>query len=229
MPGSHAHLCEGKEWLEVLPESNRLRKWKLSQREEVGVRCVLCQKNEGREAGQKNIPGAWPHAYYLILSHLELMENTKNYIHRYTWPRMLLLPKVLTSHWMQQVYHFHSFLFLLSPPHPPTLEQTVRWLNINTRFGHLFFLLKVESGKMRYSNSWLNVLCLVAQSCPTLWDPMDSSPGSSVRGDSPGKSTGVGCHAFLQGIVPTQESNPGLLHCRQILLPSEPPGKPFTE
>ena len=98
MPGSHAHLCEGKEWLEVLPESNRLRKWKLSQREEVGVRCVLCQKNEGREAGQKNIPGASPHAYYLILSHLELMENTKNYIHRYTLPRMLLLPKVLTSH-----------------------------------------------------------------------------------------------------------------------------------
>ena len=35
--------------------------------------------------------------------------------------------------------------------------------------------------------------------------------------DSPGKNTGVGCHFFLQGIVPTQESNPGLLHCRQIL------------
>ena len=35
--------------------------------------------------------------------------------------------------------------------------------------------------------------------------------------DSLGKSTGVGCHFLLQGIFPTQESNPGLLHCRQIL------------
>ena len=32
-----------------------------------------------------------------------------------------------------------------------------------------------------------------------------------------GKSTGVGCHFVLQGIFPTQGSNPGLLHCRQML------------
>ena len=35
--------------------------------------------------------------------------------------------------------------------------------------------------------------------------------------DSPGKSTGVGCHYLLQGIFPTQGSNPGLPHCRQML------------
>ena len=35
--------------------------------------------------------------------------------------------------------------------------------------------------------------------------------------DSPGKNTRVGCHALLQGIFPTQESNHGLLHCRRIL------------
>ena len=41
---------------------------------------------------------------------------------------------------------------------------------------------------------------LVTQSCPALCDTKDcSSPGSSVHGDSPGKNTGVGCHAF-QGI-----------------------------
>ena len=62
------------------------------------------------------------------------------------------------------------------------------------------------------------ILCLVDQSCPTLCNPMDCSPpGSSVHGDSPGKNTGVGCHAHLQGIFPTQGSNPGLLHCRLIL------------
>ena len=63
-----------------------------------------------------------------------------------------------------------------------------------------------------------SVLSLVTQSCLTLCDPMDCSlPGSSVHRDSQGKNTGVGCHGLLQGIFPTQGSNPGLLHCRQIL------------
>ena len=35
--------------------------------------------------------------------------------------------------------------------------------------------------------------------------------------NSPGKNTGVGCHALFQGILLTQRSNLGLLHCRQIL------------
>jgi len=35
--------------------------------------------------------------------------------------------------------------------------------------------------------------------------------------DSSSKNTGVGCHSLLQGIFPTWGSNPGLLHCRQIL------------
>ena len=51
-----------------------------------------------------------------------------------------------------------------------------------------------------------SVLCLAAQSWPTLCDPMGySPPGSSVHGDSPGKNTGVCCHALLQGNLP----NPG--------------------
>ena len=35
--------------------------------------------------------------------------------------------------------------------------------------------------------------------------------------DSPGKSTGVGCHFLLQGIFLTHGSNLGLLHSRQTL------------
>ena len=62
------------------------------------------------------------------------------------------------------------------------------------------------------------MLCLFAQSCLTPYDIMDCSPpGSSVHGDSPSKDTGVGCHALFQGNFLTQGSNPGLLHCRQIL------------
>ena len=61
-------------------------------------------------------------------------------------------------------------------------------------------------------------MCLVAELCPTLCNPMDCSlPGSSVRGDYPGKNTGVGGHALLQGIFPTQGSDPGLLHRRRLL------------
>ena len=41
--------------------------------------------------------------------------------------------------------------------------------------------------------------------------------GSSIHGDSPSKNTGVGCHDHLQGIFPTQGSNPGLTYCRWIL------------
>ena len=48
-----------------------------------------------------------------------------------------------------------------------------------------------------------NMLFLVTQSCLTLCDPMDCSPpGSSVFGDSPGKNTGVGCHALLHKKYP---------------------------
>ena len=44
-----------------------------------------------------------------------------------------------------------------------------------------------------------------SQLCLTLCDPADCSPpGSSVLGASPGKNTGVGCYALLQGIFLTQ-------------------------
>ena len=62
------------------------------------------------------------------------------------------------------------------------------------------------------------VLCLVAQLCLTLYEPIDCClPGSSVHEDSPNKNTGVGCHGLFQGIFPIQGLNPSLPHCRQIL------------
>ena len=70
---------------------------------------------------------------------------------------------------------------------------------------------------------------LVTQLCPTLCDPMDCSPpGSSIHGNSSGKNTGVGCHALLKGIFPTQGSNLLLLCLLQWQvgsLPLAPPGK----
>ena len=89
---------------------------------------------------------------------------------------------------------YWSFSFSISPSneHPGLVSFRRDWLGGSSSKSH----------------------SLVSHSC----DPMDCSPpGFSVHGISPGKNTGVGCHFLLQGIFPIQESNPCLLHCRQIL------------
>ena len=56
-----------------------------------------------------------------------------------------------------------------------------------------------------------------------------SPPGSSVHGDASGKNTGVGYHALLQRIFPTQGSSLRflrLLHWQAGSLPPAPPGTP---
>ena len=91
-------------------------------------------------------------------------------------------------------------------------------------FGHI----DVEQ-PARYPDENFRMKVQVPQSCPTLCDPMVcSSPGSSAHGDSLGKNTAVGCHFLLQGIFPTQGSNPGLPHCRQILDCLSHQGNPWT-
>ena len=105
---------------------------------------------------------------------------------------------LLSSNFHQTVSQLRILLFLKTffSPHIPVIP----------------FMLRCHSEK--YS---LTVLCFLL-SCVWLCDPMDCSPpGSSVHGDSPGRNTGVGCNALLQGIFPTQGLNPGLLHSRQIL------------
>ena len=55
----------------------------------------------------------------------------------------------------------------------------------------------------------------------TLCDPMDY-PWNSL-----GQNTGVGSLSLLQGILPTQELNRGLLHCRRILYQLSYQGSPL--
>ena len=74
-----------------------------------------------------------------------------------------------------------------------------------------------EHIQKRYSTSYAIVLCLVAQSCPTLCNPVDYSPG---------QNTGVGSLSLLQEILPIQGSNPGLPHCRWILYHLSHQGSP---
>ena len=68
------------------------------------------------------------------------------------------------------------------------------------------------------SRAWLLV---------TPWTAAHQAPLST---DFPGKNTGVGCHAFIEGIFPTQRSNLHLLfllHYRSILYPLSHQGSPI--
>ena len=55
-----------------------------------------------------------------------------------------------------------------------------------------------------------------SESRSVLSDSLQSN-GLCSPWNSPGQNTGVGSLSLLQGISPTQGSNPGLPHCRQIL------------
>ena len=60
----------------------------------------------------------------------------------------------------------------------------------------------------------------------SLWSPGQGSTRLLCPWDSPGKNTGMGCHALLQGIFPTQEWNMHhlcLLHWQAGSLPLAPP------
>ena len=70
---------------------------------------------------------------------------------------------------------------------------------------------------------------VLSQSCPTLCNPMDCTPPDScVHGDSPGKNTGVGCHALLQGTLPDPGIKPRSLTLQVDSLASQPPGNPLS-
>ena len=82
---------------------------------------------------------------------------------------------------------------------------TLAWRVLSITFTSMSLLPKV-SWKLKCKSE-------VAQSCPTLCDPMDCSlPLLLCPWDFPGKSTGVGCHFLLQRIEPGS-----LPHCRQML------------
>ena len=56
-------------------------------------------------------------------------------------------------------------------------------------------------------------------------DPVDCSHRLCPQ-DSPGKNTGLGHHCLLQGVFPTQGSNPSLLYWQADSLPLSHQGSP---
>ena len=72
--------------------------------------------------------------------------------------------------------------------------------------------------------------CLITKMCLTLflWPHGLESARHLCPWNFPDKNTVVGCHFLLQGIFPTQGSNPGLLRCRRILYQRSYEGSPIT-
>ena len=71
-----------------------------------------------------------------------------------------------------------------------------------------YFAIKREI--MPFVAMWMDLVQAKSLlSCPNLCDPMDSCPPGSMKFSK--QSTGVGCCVLLQGIFPTQRSNPCLL------------------
>ena len=109
-----------------------------------------------------------------------------------------------------------------------------RWLYFKASFSCFIFQFSYTTHTHTYTQTHTHiftyaVLCLVIQSCPTLWDPIDSSlTGSSVCGDSPGKNIEVDCHALLQGTFSSQGLSQGLPPRKQILCCLIHQGSPYN-
>ena len=78
--------------------------------------------------------------------------------------------------------------------------------------------------------TWLHACCAASVTSNYLWLYGLQPARLLCPWDSPGKNTGVGHHALLQGIFPTQGSNSrlSLLHWQAGSLLPVPPGKPIT-
>ena len=92
--------------------------------------------------------------------------------------------------------------------------------HINAFFLNLFqYGLSQEIG---YSSLYCTVKVKAAQSCQTFYDPKDCI--QSMEFSRPEYWSGLSFPS--QGIFPTQGSNPGLLHCRQIIYQLSHKGSP---
>ena len=109
--------------------------------------------------------------------------------------------------WIKKMWYIYAMEYYLAIKKSEIMSFAATWMDLE-----IVMLSEVRQRRRKIMHAQL------LQSCLTLWDPMNCSPrSSSIHGDSPGKNTGVDCHALLQGIFPTQGWNLHLLHCRWML------------
>ena len=95
----------------------------------------------------------------------------------------------------------------------------VVWVTFTSLEGFCGFFGITDSG-WQSNNPPKDALVLIARTCNYVrkwkWKSLSRVWLFATPKNSPGQNTGVGSLSFLQGIFPTQGSNPGLSHCRQI-------------
>ena len=84
-------------------------------------------------------------------------------------------------------------------------KGSAQWFYMDLK-AKIKFILQIES-RLYISESESHSVLSDSLRPPGLYSPWNSQ----------GQNTGVGSLSLLQGIFPTQGSNPGLQHCRQIL------------
>ena len=119
------------------------------------------------------------------------------------------------THWIRNSGDGTAIRALTNPPDD---SDTQLWEALRVQSLHVTGIFKGHSAKKRWesesvrslSHVWLFVMS-------DFLTPWTSATRRLCPWSSPGKNTAVGCHFFLQGIFPTQGSNPGLSRCRQTL------------
>ena len=112
----------------------------------------------------------------------------------------------MTSHSLYTIFHVAADLTARTSCLPSQVESCAKRLKMKIAFWKEIRVFLNPSLIVLFS--LFVVLCLVAQVCLTLCNPMDCTlPGFSIHGDSPSKNAGMGRHALLQGIFLTQVSH----------------------
>ena len=121
-------------------------------------------------------------------------------------------PKTYTSSFVLSLQCFEtSYIFLA---HLHWLCKYYFYIVVDQGFLTLHYWYFEPGGSL----SWGAISCVLCSVVSDSLRPHGLWPARLLcPWDSPGKNTGVDCHSMLQRIFPTQGSNPGLLHCWQIL------------
>ena len=141
------------------------------------------------------------------------------FLFRYIHLFYFLIPQVSSN----RVFVFFCVFFIshtTNPPGPSMLLQMARfhsfygWVVFHCTFTPIFFIYSFLDGHLKWK--WMSPSHVRLFTTPWTIQSMDSR----------GQNTGVGSLSLLQGIFPTQGSNPGLPHCRWVLYQLNHKGNP---
>ena len=134
------------------------------------------------------------------------------------------LKSLLQHHSSKASILWCSAFFMVQLSHPYMITGKTIALTILTFIGKVMFLLfNVLS---RFAIVFFQGASILESESRSVVSNSLQPHGLYSLWNSLGQNTGVGNLSLLQGIFPTQGSNPGLLHCRQILYQLSHKGSP---